>query len=55
VLAGSSRNALALIDAAAYSGFETRIPVAASHRYFAVRALDASGAVIGTSPVRRVG
>ena len=32
-----------------------RIPVGATARYVAVRARDAAGAVLGTSPARRVG
>jgi Arylsulfotransferase (ASST) len=52
VLAGSSSQALAPVAAAAKSGFETAIPLAgvAVGRYFAVQALAASGAVLGTSP-----
>jgi hypothetical protein len=48
VFGGSSPQALALIGTAPRSGFETAIPVTASP-YMAVQALDASGAVIGTS------
>src|SRR4051794_34890002 len=55
VLAGAAPTALAPVRAAAHAGFETRIPVAVSARYVAVRALDATGRVLGTSPARRVG
>jgi len=51
VLAGSSPSALAPVGSAAKAGFETAIPLsgAAAGRYFAVQALSASGAVLGTS------
>jgi hypothetical protein len=55
VLAGAAPNALQPVRAAPKASFETRIPVAASARYVAVRALDAAGRVLGTSPARRVG
>jgi hypothetical protein len=55
VLAGGARDALAPVRAFPRTGFETRIPVAAAARYVAVRARDAAGAVLGTSPARRVG
>jgi hypothetical protein len=55
VLAGAAPASLAVVDGAARAGFETRIPVTRSARYVAVRALDAGGAVLGTSPARRVG
>jgi hypothetical protein len=55
VLAGAAPNALQPVRQAAKSSFETRIPVAASARYVAVRAFDAAGRVLGTSPARRVG
>jgi hypothetical protein len=32
------------------SGFETAIPLPASHQWFAVQALGAIGQVLGTSP-----
>jgi hypothetical protein len=52
VLAGSSRGALKPAASAARSGFETAIsvPGLAAGAYVAVRALDATGAVIGASP-----
>jgi hypothetical protein len=55
VLAGAAPNALQPVRQAAKASFETRIPVAASARYVAVRALDVAGRVLGTSPARRVG
>jgi hypothetical protein len=55
VLGGASRTALGVIDGAPHAGFETRIPVAGTTRYVAVRALDAGGGVLGTSPPVRVG
>jgi hypothetical protein len=55
VLAGSAPAALAPVRTAARASFETRIPVGATARYVAVRARDAAGAVLGTSPARRVG
>jgi hypothetical protein len=56
VLAGSSPGALAPAASAAKHGFETAIavPRAGSGSYVQVQALDASGAVIGASHVRRV-
>jgi arylsulfotransferase ASST len=53
VLAGDAPDALSASGSAARSGFETRIrrPTAAS--YVAVRALDAGGAVLGTSKAVR--
>jgi Arylsulfotransferase (ASST) len=55
VLGGASPSALQPIDSALHAGFETRIPVSSTARYVAVRALDAGGGVLGTSPARRVG
>jgi hypothetical protein len=55
VLAGSAPNALAPVRTAAKTSFETRIAVGVTARYVAVRARDAAGAVLGTSPARRVG
>jgi hypothetical protein len=57
VLAGSSANSLQAIARAPRSGFETAVPVRAlpSGSYVTVQALDASGTVLGTGPVERVG
>jgi hypothetical protein len=55
VLAGAAPTALQPARTAARAGFETRIPVSLTARYVAVRALDASGRALGTSPARRVG
>jgi hypothetical protein len=55
VLAGSAPNALAPVRSFPKTSFETRIPVTGTARYVAVRARDAAGAVLGTSPARRVG
>jgi hypothetical protein len=55
VLTGSAPNALAPVRTSAKTSFETRIPVGVTARYVAVRARDAAGAVLGTSPARRVG
>jgi hypothetical protein len=55
VLAGASPTGLIAIGSAPHAGFETRIPVTAGAPYVAVRALDAGGGVLGTSPPRRVG
>jgi hypothetical protein len=55
VLAGAAPAALQPVRTAARASFETRIPVGVTARYVAVRALDATGAVLGTSPARRVG
>jgi hypothetical protein len=49
VLAGASSGALAPVAGAAKSGFQTTIAVRAAGPYFAVQALDSSGAVLGTS------
>lgn len=49
VLAGSSPSALAPVAGAAKSGFETTIATPGPESYVAVQALDASGAVLGTS------
>ncbi len=50
VLAGPSASALAPVATAGRNGFETSIAVASGGPYFAVRALDASGNTLGTSP-----
>jgi hypothetical protein len=49
VLAGASPSALAPAASAARAGFQTTIAAPAAGPYVAVRALDAAGAVIGTS------
>ncbi len=49
VLAGASSGALAPVASAARSGFETTLTAHTPGPYVAVQALDASGAVIGTS------
>ncbi|HEY2570392.1 MAG TPA: arylsulfotransferase family protein [Solirubrobacteraceae bacterium] len=49
VLAGGSAQALAPVASAARSGFETAILTPRTAPYIAVQALDASGAVLGTS------
>ncbi|HEV2944883.1 MAG TPA: arylsulfotransferase family protein [Solirubrobacteraceae bacterium] len=50
VLAGPSPQQLAPVTTAARAGFETAIPTPGPAPYVAVQALDASGAVLGTSP-----
>lgn len=52
-LAGPSPTALKPVAHVAISGFETAIPTSSPGPYVQVRALDASGAVIGTSPVTK--
>ena len=53
VLGGSSGATLALIGSARRSGFETAIPVGRTEQLLAARAIDRSGAILGTSlPVR---
>jgi len=49
VLAGASPSVLAPVAGAAKSGFETTIATPGPESYVAVQALDASGAVLGTS------
>jgi hypothetical protein len=49
VLAGASAQALAAVASAPRGGFETTISVPGAQAYVAVQALDASGAVLGTS------
>jgi Arylsulfotransferase (ASST) len=53
VLAGAASSALAPVASAAFSGFETTIPIAGQPAYVAVQALDASGNVLGTSAAVR--
>jgi Arylsulfotransferase (ASST) len=50
LLAGATAKALAPSTSAARTGFETALAAPAGAAYLAVQALDASGAVIGTSP-----
>ena len=54
VLAGGTRKVLAVTARAAKRGFETRIRLPRTVRYAAVRGLDGSGKVLGTSKVVRV-
>lgn len=49
VLAGSGRDALEPVGSAPRDGFETAITVHSEEPYFAARALDANGNVLGTS------
>ena len=49
VLGGASPDALAVVGGGARKSFETALSVAGQHSYVAVRALDAGGAVLGTS------
>jgi hypothetical protein len=49
VLAGASPGSLTPVATAARTGFETRITVSAARPYVSVQALDAAGAVIGSS------
>jgi hypothetical protein len=49
VLAGPDIGHLTAVKNAPKTGFETAIPVQAGGEFFAVRALDANGAVLGTS------
>jgi hypothetical protein len=53
-LAGGSPSDLASVAAAPQTGFETSIRVVGSASYVAARALDASGAVLATSPSVKV-
>jgi hypothetical protein len=55
ILAGRSPDALAVVASGRRSGFETRLHAPAPAPYVAVRAKDASGAVIGTSSAIRPG
>jgi hypothetical protein len=55
VLGGPSASQLAPVGGAPRGGFETSISVPAGVAYVAVQALDASGAVLGTSGVLRLG
>jgi hypothetical protein len=49
LLGGASPSSLGVLGVVPRAGFETSIPVGSSPAYVAVRALDASGAVLGTS------
>jgi hypothetical protein len=53
VLAGSSAQTLAPVATGARSGFETSVTTPAAAPYVAVQALDASGALLATSPTIR--
>ena len=53
-LAGGGPSELAPVAAAPRTGFETLIRVVGSASYVAARALDASGAVLATSPAIKV-
>ncbi|WP_165234399.1 arylsulfotransferase family protein [Aquisphaera insulae] len=55
LLAGASRRSLVPVAGAVRTGFETTFSAATSGPFYAVRALDASGAVLGTSTVVRAG
>lgn len=55
VLAGDSPESLAPIGAAPWAGLETGLPVDGVRAYVAVRALGASGEVLGTSAAVRPG
>lgn len=52
VLAGQSTNHLSSFDRAAWTNFETALPLHSEPRYFVVQALDANGRVLGTSSAR---
>lgn len=54
VLAGPRPDALAVAASSPRRGFETVVRVPAAARYVAVRAKDAAGQALGTSPPRRV-
>jgi hypothetical protein len=54
VVAGPSRSSMAKVGTAAWSGFETAIPVSNPGPYFAVQAIDGSGRVLATSAALRV-
>lgn len=54
VLAGRSAKSLTPVRTVASTGFETAIALAAGSRWVAVRALDATGAPLGTSRTLRV-
>ncbi|HLY49621.1 MAG TPA: arylsulfotransferase family protein [Solirubrobacteraceae bacterium] len=49
ILAGQSATSLAPVASAGRAGFETAISVRGTYRFFAVRALDVHGQVLGTS------
>ena len=55
VFGGSKQKKLSLIASAAKSGFETTIPVGEQGPYFQVKALNASGQVIGESKILKFG
>ncbi len=51
ILAGSTATSLRRVATARRSGFETRVDLSTSAGFFAVRALDSKGRIIGRSPV----
>ncbi len=53
VLAGATPSTMATVATVPVAGFETAVAVGGAGPVFAVQALDASGAVLGTSPARR--
>jgi EmrB/QacA subfamily drug resistance transporter len=55
VLAGSAAGTLSVAATRADSGFQTAIPVSGSYRVVKVQALSASGKVLGTSRLIRLG
>jgi Arylsulfotransferase (ASST) len=55
VLGGESRDALTVVASGPRRGFETAFSAPGRHRYVAVRAVDAAGAVLGTSRAIRPG
>ena len=54
VLAGSNKSSLSPARSARFAGFETAIRLPAVQKFVQVRALDATGKVLGTSKVTRV-
>jgi hypothetical protein len=54
VLAGDDPAALVAVTRAPRDGFETKVLIGSTGRYVAVRALDANGIPLSTSPVREV-
>ena len=55
VFAGSKSKKLSLAASSPKSGFETAIPVSEQGPYFQLKALDATGKVIGESKILKVG
>ena len=54
MLAGSNKSSLSPARSARFAGFETAIRLPAVQKFVQVRALDATGKVLGTSKVTRV-